>query len=278
MEYTVYPYSVTSDGWWTGVDIYNHSPYPTSIAIDIQRVNGTISKRIEKQISPLSHIIIDNAEISQNLNDDSGRCTLFVEHAETSFISVFIGKSDFFQVLSGISCEKISNQTGMRTIKNCYAYEFCGKNECKYLTANTFKSFDMLLKMLYFENTDKTNSKIVLGDACPISGNCLGHPGASHSCEGLAIDINYITTCNTNYTQYRPPETEKLIIWDGDNLINFDHGRNLQLITWILDTFPSALIRIDEIIYNELGINFAGVVDDQHGQYNHDTHMHVDFK
>jgi len=89
----IVPYLIgNKDGWWAGVDIYNHSNSSVSVLIKIQRhSDGVISKEQNISIAPFRHYVITPDFIEDRLYEVDGRASVIVRGPDDLMLTAFHG-------------------------------------------------------------------------------------------------------------------------------------------------------------------------------------------
>lgn len=114
MKEYVIPYIVGKHGdWWAALDIFNNSPYETTINIKILRhYNGSEAQKIQQTIGPNQHYLLLPDEINKSLdyeNENQGRATIKVIGSDDLLLTPLQASDSGFGILP-------VNETG--TIKN----------------------------------------------------------------------------------------------------------------------------------------------------------------
>ncbi len=163
------------------------------------------------------------------------------------------------------------------------SFRFAGSIQCLHLHQ---KYIDVLEKVSLSISRDNPLSKqLIMGDACPVSGNCPGHPTHGNLTE---IDIDYPTYSGKG-TQYGAPTEDIWINTDPLNMIldesKVDWWTTWQLIIRVKSELPDIQTQIilHKKVFDLIGKNIS--VDelnelrvmtnqDEGIQFNHPWHMH----
>jgi len=168
---------------------------------------------------------------------------------------------------------------------------FNGNPACRNIHKTAYFILTKCAELLAF--TYPGHQVINFGDACPLSGNCSGHPDGAHSGRhSAAIDMDYMTIEGANTTQSRKVSKGPLdIIWKDGKLVNFDWKRNFIFWRLLYTVHPKIKIAVDTRIFDfvkkEVQRNY-GVFEanclayylqpDSRPEFNHDTHCHIRFQ
>ena len=160
------------------------------------------------------------------------------------------------------------------------------------------KVMEVIFESIYHQFPDRPDRRASIGDNCPRSGSCSGHPLGTHS-NCLTLDMNYFTHGPNNTTQYRPGTKDDPIhnvtrVWDGNHNLKkdvFDWERNYILFKRILEVMGNSAgkqIIINSVmkyyIYTEVMIKYGyglaqdfntNVGGDSSWNLNHQTHAHI---
>jgi len=158
---------------------------------------------------------------------------------------------------------------------------------------------NLVAMSIYYDYPDRSDRRLHIGDACPPTGACTGHPGSSHAgCK--AMDTDYYTWGPNNTTQYRPTgnvsdELRTITkIWNdvcSDLKTDvFDWERNYILLVRLRDVFPRGQFSTQNILKDymvaeaekkfgrrddKLEVFKRRVGVDLGNKYNHHTHFHL---
>lgn len=164
-----------------------------------------------------------------------------------------------------------------------------GSPTCSYLRSSTKSLLENLAHYIHNKFPDRPDRRLWVGDACPSSGNCSGHPGGSHS-GGRKCDINYYTHDNTNCTQYGAMKGMKVVpVCDGNTVTkHFDWERNYYFIKKLYEMTNNRRSRtcdaIKEHITKQLKTNdeknswFKMLTSDPGSKYMHNMHYHLELE
>ncbi len=175
---------------------------------------------------------------------------------------------------------------------------YAGKEPCRYLLRGYMAAVKLISMSINYDYPDRPDRHLSIGDCCPPTGNCSGHPEGTHAaCK--AMDTNYYTWGPNNTTQYRPSgeyATEEMRtitpIWNDtcSDLITdiFDWERNYMLMKRTISIFTGGYIHTQNILkdymvseaQSKFGSNetdwMSGKVQGDLGcAYNHHTHFHI---
>ena len=288
------PYGVTGvDDYWSGVDLYNHSPKDAYIEVQVKRLNGSTSNTINITIAPLHHYIISPGAIEVDLNEPTGRFTLWVFTPEGVFPSPFIGKGGAApNMLRCVEAQEggVVIPGNRSKIESTEYMRYNGNSACQWMYENYYQAIKDSCLSLRMEFPLAKDLVVNLGDGCPSVGNCPNHPGSSHG-KLSSIDFDYLTF-ETNVTQYRRQTAGPLTdIWDEDDKLStniFDWKRNYFLWKSLWNRLDSFRGAIDERIH----LHMVQQIDKAYGRnavdefksyikgdapkaYNHHTHLHA---
>src|SRR4030042_5451784 len=102
MKDYIIPYMISkTQGWWGGIDIYNHNNVETSITTKVQRPSEVVANiRIDK-IIPFGHLVLAPDDLNKNVNEAPGRITVIITGPENLMITPFMGCTDSNGVTNG---------------------------------------------------------------------------------------------------------------------------------------------------------------------------------
>lgn len=115
MKDYIVPYIIGKhEGWWAGIDIYNHNPDEHTISISIyQHNNGKRSGVFDIKIDSFGHYLIMPDKINdyiKNVTENEGRSTVIVRGPENLMITPFQGSdSHGFGILPVFESTSIKN-------------------------------------------------------------------------------------------------------------------------------------------------------------------------
>jgi len=173
-------------------------------------------------------------------------------------------------------------------------YNYWGK--CSSSFYNVKRGTEIVAQSIYYDFPEAFDRKLSIGDACPIFGNCSGHPGNSHG-TNLSFDLNYYVIGDYNTTQYRDsrfrPEGNFVHIWknnkEGTELIPgvFDVERNFLFAARMKQIFPERIMFTNDVLHaeiltkldkkysrEEMNLYWKGMSTNAGTQWNHHTHYH----
>lgn len=134
-------------------------------------------------------------------------------------------------------------------------------NPCRFSRSLQQAVLQHVITEMFFQYPDRKERRLSVMEACPLVGDCAGHPAGSHN-GGLAIDVRYYT--------HGPGE-----FWTNGSLNkNFDFPRNTMLFKRLHELIPKSLVMVDERIAQALG-STAYLQGDSVPAYHHDTHAHI---
>ena len=144
-------------------------------------------------------------------------------------------------------------------IDNSPFWVYGGGNYCAYIYRNHLHLVKLVAMSVYYDFPKAIDKRLSIGDACPPTGNCKGHPGSSHGTL-CSLDTNYYTLLESNTTQYRPgrtgidPISNLIKMWKpgkaGEELIEdvFDWERNFIFFYRLRQIFPRCVISINNVL------------------------------
>jgi len=154
---------------------------------------------------------------------------------------------------------------------------------------------EIVAQSIYYDFPEAFDRKLSIGDACPLFGNCDGHPGSSHG-RNYQFDLNYYVIGDYNTTQYRdsryPPEGNFVNIWEDHGATKlipgvYDHERNFILAARLRQVFPERVMFTNDVLQRETlkfarknysqeeaNLYWQGMSWNNGTTYNHHTHYH----
>lgn len=285
MKEYVIPYLIGKNkNWWAGVDIYNHHDTEMAITISAYRYcNSKRSRLIQTTLPAYRHYLLTPTEIDKGLyleNVNKGRASIHIIGPDNLMITPFHGMSTDGKP-SGFGILNVFENTRLREIirpnfknqilqfsetKKTYDhtdginasqyYVYGGKLPCSYMYSEFFDIVNLVAQSIYYDFPDAKDRRLSIGDCCPFTGNCPGHPAHANL---QTLDQNYYTTGKNNTTQYRPGQPgddcyEITKIWQdgfpGEALIEhiFDWQRNFLFYWRLHQIFPDLTILTNENI------------------------------
>jgi len=126
-----------------------------------------------------------------------------------------------------------------------------GKRDCAYLRSSTLSELEYIAHYIHNKFPDRPDRQTWIGDACPQSGNCSGHPNGSHA-GGQRLDINYFVIDDHNSTQYGiSKEYPYIEVCDGEKVTSkFDWERNYYFIKKLVEITGNDTSRTCDAIQN----------------------------
>lgn len=291
-----------SSGYFSYISFANSSNYDRTVNVKYYRYsNGIQYGEIDIIVSARRIIALGDFQTNQyqpdgislfsiNLNDLSNKCILQVRCDESILISPYIGTTKFSSapVLGNLKeCEKwIESDTSLIKIKSTPYLKYVGSNTCGYLKKDKLEILKTISHEIFEEFPLSFDRRLWIGDACPITGNCNGHPNNSHK-GGNSCDTNYYTINNYNSTQYGVSnEFPYISVSDGSTVnSNFDWQRNYKLIEKLYNYTENGDSRtctsIKQFIANKLSNELKNqwnlmIQSDSGTSYNHHSHYHLE--
>lgn len=292
------PYCTLSEDrrWWPGLIIKSVSERPEPVTITIDDARGATVRTIPVTLSPRQLLVLDADRLFGPVGP--GRYSMVIGYGpDVHHRMLQAGPVTFnYSTPTEIAAPPPAKMTEVdldqpvRVVDTAHL-RFNGRDECRMLRR---RHYDLLVRAAALLATafPGRNPVVNVGDACPLAGNCDGHPGGAHGSHQAAIDIDYLTMSGDNTTQYRRQSKGPLdVIWDGDKLTdNFDWQRNYLLWRLLATMAPGVRIAVHTEIYEhvqgqaaktygtpEAGIFAKYMQADSVPEYNHDTHCHVRF-
>lgn len=292
------PYCVLSDDrrWWPGLILKSISERQEQVAIVIDNERGSTVRTIPVTLSPRQLLVLVADKLFGSVGP--GRYSIVISHGpEVHHRLLQAGPVSFnystpVEIAAPLPAKPQTADLDhpVQFVDTAFA-RFNGQDACRLIKLRYYELLTRAAALLavYADGRDPV---VNFGDACPLSGNCEGHPGGAHGSHQSAIDIDYLTMTGGNTTQSRRQSGGSIdIIWDGDKLTdNFDWQRNYLFWRLIATMAPGARIAVHTKIYEyvqgqvakiygtpESGIFAKYMQADSVPEYNHDTHCHVRF-
>lgn len=169
---------------------------------------------------------------------------------------------------------------GSVTVKDTAYVKFVGNPDCNYIKLDLLQAVSLVAQSIYHDFPEAKDRRLWVGDCCPWSGNCPGHPGTSHG-KQTSLDINYYTFADSNLTQY-PGTKDRIELWSdpGFELLPgvFDAERTFYFLYRLKQLVPGTVCVTNDVIATAIQAVSALPLDiqtDTGVTYNHHRHSHI---
>lgn len=166
-----------------------------------------------------------------------------------------------------------------RLYSNPY-FHYVGKPSCRCMELGRLNAVELVAQSIYHDFPAAVDRRLWVGDCCPFSGNCVGHPGASHG-KKVSMDVNYYTHMDSNQTHY-PGRVGRVELWSdpGKEMMPgvFDGHRNFLFFTRLSQAIPGTVFWMNDVLFKAMGKDAERlrVQRDTGTTYNHHLHCHVE--
>jgi len=237
----------------------------------------------------------NNESIFKRSACSSKKCVLSIRCDKRIIISPYIGtlkaNEPSAPCLGNVQECDIWNWKGkyaLQLVESPYI-KYVGKSNCKFFNLTTLRIIQYVAHEIYEKFPDRPDRTLWVGDGCPITGNCSGHPGSSHS--GLTkCDVNYYVLNGLNSTQYGlTSEIKYNGVSDGTTVFdNFDWERNYYLIKRLNELTNNRRSRTCNVIKKFIANKIKDIKlkdqwykmleSDLGSKYNHHMHYHLELE
>jgi len=282
MKEHIISYVIDGTGYWTGLNLTNHSYNNTSVLLNYYGPDGIKIKSEEIKITTGNQktfmIDIPYRGWIRAISDDNLTINEYVGDYNSQSV-VPIEKRD-------VVVRDVCNlNPGVVKIEETTFIHDCSQTN-HYLTNGYWDVLKLLARWMHYRYPDRIAQKLEIVDASTDTGIAEGHPSGSHM-NGMDCDFCYYTLEATNHTQWSSACQDSVVLLNEDS---FDAERNVDLIIKLNYLFPYSQI-ISYIGYKDMLETaawrmYGNVMRDKFSdnnfiQYdtgtesNHDKHLHV---